>query len=88
MQWGGGGGSHGGIYRTAAVYRHGAVIGGTVALWFIGSPAGLGGRANGAVQQTPAWRPAYILQHQDAFLCDTFVLCLNQVLPGIPLKEI
>lgn len=24
--------------------------------------------------------------HSSVFLCDTFVLCLNQVLPGIPLK--
>lgn len=40
----------GGLHRTAAaVYTHGSVIGGAAVYWFIGSPAGLGGRVNGAV---------------------------------------
>lgn len=39
----------GGLHRTAAVYTHGSVIGGAAVHWFTGSPAGLGGRVNGAV---------------------------------------
>lgn len=40
----------GDLHRTAAaVYTHGSVIGGAAVYWFIGSPAGLGGRVNGAV---------------------------------------
>lgn len=49
LQWGVG--SHGGIYTAAAPYRQGSgsLIGGAVAHWFIGFPAGLGDRVNGAV---------------------------------------
>lgn len=42
----------------------------------------------GQYSMAPSLLPTYIFQHWGVFLCDTFVLRLNQALSGIPLKEI